>query len=133
MSITVYSVCKYYRCVLVSVYSLRRFSHTPSIKEPLYMQKPSRVTEHGFDIPRDYTMSFFGALNNGGIRGPDVAINQAGGNLLPNSGSGIRFSSAQINQQSSLLSGVSPYSYGQHGNPVSDDISHGLYQPTPNP
>jgi hypothetical protein len=58
-------------------------------------------------------MSFFGALNNGGIRGPEVAINQDGGNLLPNDGSGIRFSSAQINQQSSLLAGVTPYSYGQ--------------------
>jgi len=58
-------------------------------------------------------MSFFGGLNNGGIRGPEVAINQAGGSLLPNSGSGLRFSSAQINQQSSLLSGIAPYSYGQ--------------------
>jgi hypothetical protein len=58
-------------------------------------------------------MSFFGALNNGGIRGPEVAINQAAGKLLPDSGSGIRFSSAQINQQSTLLAGLAPYSYGQ--------------------
>ncbi|KAJ1468540.1 hypothetical protein T484DRAFT_1755107 [Baffinella frigidus] len=67
-------------------------------------------------------MSFFGNLNGGGIKGPDVVINGDVGSLLPKSSSGMRFSSAQINKQESLLGGVAPYSYGQGS--VSDDISH---------
>jgi hypothetical protein len=71
-------------------------------------------------------MSFFGNLNGGGIKGPDVVINGDGGSLLPTSSSGLRFSSAQINKQDSLLSGINPYDYGQGS--VSDDIA---YQVTP--
>lgn len=67
-------------------------------------------------------MSFFGNLKGGGINGPDVVINGDGGSLLPTSSSGMRFSSAQINQQNKLLSGVTAYDYGQGS--VSDDISH---------
>ena len=71
-------------------------------------------------------MSFFGNLQGGGIKGPDVVINGDGGSLLPSSSSGIRFSSAHINQQNQLLSGVTAYDYGQGS--VSDDIA---YQVTP--
>ncbi|KAJ1464857.1 hypothetical protein T484DRAFT_1757790 [Baffinella frigidus] len=67
-------------------------------------------------------MSFFGNLNGGGIKGPDVVINGDGGSLLPTGQSGMRFSSAQINKQDSLLSGINAYDYGQGS--VSDDIAY---------
>ena len=69
-------------------------------------------------------MSIFSGLQSGGIRGPDVVINGDGGTLLPSSASGVRFSSAKINQTSSLLSGIKPYSYGAGS--TSDDISYGV-------
>ena len=69
-------------------------------------------------------MSIFSGLQSGGIRGPDVVINGDGGSLLPSSASGVRFSSAKINQTSALLSGIKPYSYGAGS--TSDDISYGV-------
>jgi hypothetical protein len=66
-------------------------------------------------------MSLFANLNGGGIKGPDVVINGDGGSLLPTSSSGMRFSSAKINQQDKLLGGIAPYHYGQGS--VSDDIA----------
>ena len=66
-------------------------------------------------------MSLFANLNGGGIKGPDVVINGDGGSLLPTSSSGMRFSSAQINKQDTLLGGIAPYHYGQGS--VSDDIA----------
>ena len=65
-------------------------------------------------------MSIFAGLA-GGIKGPDVAINADGGSLLPTT-DGMRFSSAQINQQDTLLSGIKPYDYGAGS--TSDDIAH---------
>jgi len=58
-------------------------------------------------------MSLFANLNGGGIKRPDVVINGDGGSLLPTSFSGMRFSSAQINKQNTLLGGIAPYHYGQ--------------------
>jgi hypothetical protein len=69
-------------------------------------------------------MSLFSGINNSKIKGPDVVINGDGGSLLPTAGSGIRFSSAKINQTSSLLSGIKPYSYGAGS--TSDDITYGV-------
>ena len=66
-------------------------------------------------------MSLFGNLQGANIKGPDVVINGDGGSLLPTSSSGMRFSSAEVNQQSKLLSDLQPYSYGQGS--VSDDIA----------
>jgi hypothetical protein len=66
-------------------------------------------------------MSLFGNLQSANIKGPDVVINGDGGSLLPTSSAGMRFSSAEINQQSQLLSDVKPYRYGQGS--VSDDIA----------
>ena len=68
-------------------------------------------------------MSFFGELKGGGIRPPDVQINQDGGNLLPTA-SGVRFSGAQINKTNNLLSNIDAYSYGQQS--VSDDMAYGV-------
>ena len=69
-------------------------------------------------------MSIFAGLQSGGIKGPDVVINGDGGSLLPTSASGVRFSSAKINQTPALLSGIKPYSYGAGS--TSDDISYGV-------
>ena len=69
-------------------------------------------------------MSLFSGVNNGKIKGPDVVINGDGGSLLPTTSSGIRFSSAQINQTPSLLSGIKPYSFGAGS--TSDDITYGV-------
>ena len=69
-------------------------------------------------------MSLFSGVKNGNIKGPDVVINGDGGSLLPTASSGIRFSSAQINQNPSLLSGIKPYSYGAGS--TSDDITYGV-------
>jgi hypothetical protein len=66
-------------------------------------------------------MSLFGNLQGANIKGPDVVINGDSGSLLPTSTSGMRFSSAEVNQQSKLLSDLQPYSYGQGS--VSDDIA----------
>ena len=66
-------------------------------------------------------MSLFGGLQGAVNLRPDVVINGHGGNLLPNSSSGIRFSDARINQQQNLLQGVKPYNYGPGS--VSDDIA----------
>jgi hypothetical protein len=67
-------------------------------------------------------MSLFGDLNSGGIRGPDVVINGDGGSLLPTTAAGVRFSEAQINKQSELLSGLNPYHFGPGS--TSDDITY---------
>ena len=69
-------------------------------------------------------MSIFSGVQSASIRGPDVVINGDGGSLLPSSQSGVRFSSAKINQTSELLSGIKPYSYGAGS--TSDDISYGV-------
>jgi len=69
-------------------------------------------------------LSIFAGLQGGGIKGPDVVINGDGGSLLPTSASGVRFSSAKINQTPALLSGIKPYSYGAGS--TSDDISYGV-------
>ena len=66
-------------------------------------------------------MSLLDNLKGASIKGPDVVINGDKGSLMPTSSSGMRFSSAEINQQPSLLSDLKPYSYGQGS--VSDDIA----------
>jgi hypothetical protein len=68
-------------------------------------------------------MSIFAGLQSGGIKGPDVVINGDGGSLLPTS-SGLRFSSAKINQTPSLMAGINPYDYGPGS--TSDDIAYGV-------